>query len=78
MLPTMSETILSGQVKLTTSSAHARQHWVRRACLRIARFLTSLRSSAEQLQRWYRILSEALRQFLQGRQLAPPRRLNPT
>jgi hypothetical protein len=29
------------------------------------------------LQRWYRILSEALRYFLKGRQLEPPIRLNP-
>ena len=29
------------------------------------------------LQRWYRILSEALRYYLRGRQLAPPLRLNP-
>jgi hypothetical protein len=71
----------AGQMKLTISSAHARQHWARRAYLRIARFLTGLRNSAEQLdplQRWYRILSEALRHFLHGRQLAPPPRLNPT
>jgi hypothetical protein len=35
---------------------------------------------AEQLDplaRWYRILSEALRHFLHGRQLQPPLRLNP-
>jgi hypothetical protein len=34
--------------------------------------------SAEQLtaeQRWYRILSHALRRFLKGRQLHPPPRL---
>jgi hypothetical protein len=68
-------------MQLTISSAHARQHWARRAYLRIARFLTGLRNSAEQLdplQRWYRILSGALRHFLHGRQLAPPPRLNPT
>jgi hypothetical protein len=29
------------------------------------------------LQRWCRILSEALRHFLKGRQLDPPLRLNP-
>ena len=35
---------------------------------------------AEQLdavQRWYRILSEALRKYLRGRQLIPPARLQP-
>jgi hypothetical protein len=70
----------AGQVKLTISSAHGKQKWARRAYLRIARFLSELRQSAEQLdpvQRWYRILSEALRYYLKGRQLAPPRRLNP-
>jgi hypothetical protein len=29
------------------------------------------------VQRWYRILSEALRRFLHGRQLIPPARLEP-
>jgi len=70
----------AGQVKLTISSAHGKQDWARRAYVRIARFLGELRQSAEQLdplQRWYRILSEALRYFLRGRQLAPPLRLNP-
>jgi hypothetical protein len=28
-------------------------------------------------QRWYRILSEALRKYLHGRQLIPPARLQP-
>jgi hypothetical protein len=39
-----------------------------------------LRISAEQLDplaKWYRILSEALRHFLHGRQLQPPLRLVP-
>lgn len=48
----------AGQVKLTISSAHAREHCARRAYLRIARFLAGLRNSAEQLdqlQRSYRI-----------------------
>ena len=52
----------------------------RRAYVRIARFLAELRNGAEQLdplQRWCRILSEALRHFLKGRQLDPPPRLNP-
>ncbi len=47
---------------------------------RIARFFASLRAKAEQLdavQRWYRILSEALRKYLRGRQLVPPARLQP-
>ena len=52
----------------------------RRAYLRIAGFMARLRQSAEQLDalgRWYRILSEALRHYLNGRQLEPPIRLNP-
>ena len=51
-----------------------------RAYLRIARFFAGLRAKAEQLdavQRWYRILSEALRKYLRGRQLIPPARLQP-
>jgi hypothetical protein len=38
------------------------------------------RQATEQLdavQRWYRILSEALRKYLRGRQLIPPARLQP-
>lgn len=70
----------AGQVMLTISSTHGKQHLARRAYRRIAGFLAQLRNSAEQLdplQRWYRILSEALRHFLKGRQLAPPLRLHP-
>jgi len=69
----------AGQVKLTISSTHGARDTLRRAYLRIAGFLERLRKSAEQLdplQRWYRILSEALRHFLHGRQLQPPLRLN--
>jgi hypothetical protein len=69
----------AGQVKLTISSTHGARDMARRAYLRIAGFLERLRKSAEQLdplQRWYRILSEALRHFLHGRQLQPPLRLN--
>ena len=70
----------AGQVTLTISSTHGVRDKARRAYLRIAGFLDRLRKTAEQLdplQRWYRILSEALRHFLQGRQLQPPLRLNP-
>jgi hypothetical protein len=61
-------------------SAHGEQHLARRAYLRIAGFMARLRQSTEQLDalgRWYRILSEALRHSLHGRQLEPPIRLNP-
>jgi len=70
----------AGQVTLTISSTHAARDKARDAYQRIAGFLTGLRKNAEQLdalQRWYRILSEALRHFLEGRQLQPPVRLNP-
>ena len=70
----------AGQVTLTISSTHGERHKARRAYLRIARFLAQLRQTAEQLdpvQRWYRILSEALKRYLKGRQLDPPLRLAP-
>src|SRR5437764_6932993 len=70
----------AGQVTLTISSAHGEQRKARRAYVRIAGFFAQLRRTAEQMdpvQRWYRILSEALRRFLHGRQLIPPARLEP-
>ena len=70
----------AGQVTLTVSSMHGARDKARTAYRRIAGFLHSLRQTAEQLdplQRWYRILSEAMRHFLKGRQLDPPIRLNP-
>ena len=70
----------AGQVTLTVSSAHGCATQARRAYLRIAGFMAGLRQSAEQLDplgRWYRILSEALRHYLHGRQLKPPLQLNP-
>jgi hypothetical protein len=70
----------AGQVTLTISSTHGMRDKARRAYVRIAGFLTELRENAEQLnplEKWYRILSEALRHFLHGRQLQPPLRLNP-
>jgi hypothetical protein len=70
----------AGQVTLTISSTHGLRDKARRAYVRIAGFLADLRKTAEQLEpleRWYRILSEALHHFLKGRQLQPPLRLNP-
>lgn len=70
----------AGQTTLTISSTHARRDETRMAYARLAGFLARLRQNAEQLdplQRWYRILSEALRHVLKGRQLEPPLRLNP-
>jgi hypothetical protein len=70
----------AGQVTLTISSTHGMRNKARAAYVRIAGFLARLRENAEQLdplEKWYRILSEALRHFLKGRQLQPPLRLNP-
>ena len=70
----------AGQITVTISSAHGMRDTARRAYVRIAGFLADLRKTAEQfdrLEKWYRILSEALRHFLKGRQLQPPLRLNP-
>jgi hypothetical protein len=70
----------AGRTTLSVSSTHGEQQTARRAYLRIARFFAGLRAKAEQLdavQRWYRILSEALRKYLRGRQLIPPARLQP-
>jgi hypothetical protein len=69
----------AGQVTLSITSPHGMRDSARRAYVRIAGFLAELRQNAEQLDplaRWYRILSEALRHFLKGRQLLPPMRLN--
>jgi Transposase DDE domain group 1 len=69
----------AGQTTLTISSTHGMRDKARRAYVRIAGFLAGLRENAEQLDplaKWYRILSEALRHFLHGRQLRPPLRLN--
>jgi len=65
---------------LSISSPHGLRDKARSAYVRIAGFLAELRQNAEQLDplaKWYRILSEALRHFLKGRQLVPPARLNP-
>jgi hypothetical protein len=70
----------AGQVTLSISSTHGMRDKARRAYLRIAGFLAGKRENAAQLdplEKWYRILSEALRHFLHGRQLQPPLRLNP-
>jgi hypothetical protein len=65
---------------LRIASTHAKAHWATRALAGIAAFLGGLANAAEQLtpqQRWYRILSHALRHFLRGRVLKPPERLAP-
>ena len=69
-----------GQTTITVTSPHGQHRRARQAFLRIAGFFVSLRQTAEQLtdlDRWYRILSYALVKYLKGRQLDPPRRLEP-
>jgi hypothetical protein len=69
----------AGQVTLSISSPHGMRDKARIAYVRIAGFLAELRQNAEQLDplaRWHRILSEALRHFLKGRQLVPLPRLS--
>jgi hypothetical protein len=68
------------QTTLRIASTHAKAGWATRALAGIAAFLGGLINAAEQLtptQRWYRILSHALRHFLGGRVLKPPPRLAP-
>jgi hypothetical protein len=66
------------QTTLRIASTHAKARWAAGALAGIATFLGALANAAEQLtpqQRWYRILSHALRHFLRGRVLKPPARL---
>jgi hypothetical protein len=72
------QTTHAGQTTIHVNSVHARHHWARAALTRIGVFLETLRSTAEQLspiERWHRILSEALVKYLKGRKLDPPRML---
>jgi hypothetical protein len=68
------------QTTLRVASSHGRAGWAAAALTKIAQFLGGLTNGAEQLtplERWYRILSHALRHFLKGRRLrAPPRLAN--
>jgi hypothetical protein len=74
------QTTHAGRTTLTVTSTHGDHHRARQALTRIAAFFAELRSTAEQLtalDRWYRILSQALIKFLRGRKLVPPPRLRP-
>jgi hypothetical protein len=65
----------SGQTRITISHPHAEVAWVEGACREIAAFFKTLRQTAEQLtplQRWYRVLSRALVEYLNGQELRPP------
>ncbi len=64
-----------GQTRVTISHSHAEAERVESACRTIAAFFKSLSATAEQLtpvQRWCRVLSQALVKYLHGRQLQPP------
>jgi len=68
----------AGRTTVTITSSHGEHQRARRALTRIATFFANLRKTAEQLtplERWYRILNEALKKFLHGRILVPPRKL---
>jgi Transposase DDE domain group 1 len=70
----------AGRTTVTITSSHGEHQRARKALTRIASFFAELRQTAEQLtplERWYRILSEALKKFLRGRILLPPRLLHP-
>ena len=68
----------AGRTTVTITSSHGEHARARAALTRIAGFFAHLRKTAEQLtalERWYRILSEALKKFLRGRKLEPPLQL---
>jgi hypothetical protein len=72
------QTSHAGRTTIHVSSSHGKHAKARLALTRIGVFLEHLRSTAEQLtpvERWYRILSEALVKYLKGRKLDPPRQL---
>jgi len=74
------QTSHAGRTTVTVTSSHGEHRCAREALTRIAGFFSELRKTAEQLttlERWYRILSEALKKFLRGRILVPPRQLQP-
>jgi hypothetical protein len=69
------QTSHAGRTTIHVSSSHGKHFRARQALTRIGAFLEALRSTAEQLtplERWYRILSEALVKYLKGRKLDPP------
>jgi hypothetical protein len=74
------QTSHAGRTTVTITSSHGEHDLARCAMTKIADFFSKLRATAEQLtavQRWYRILSQALVKFLRGRQLRPPLALQP-
>ena len=69
------QTTHAAQKTLTITSTHGRASYVREAYQRISDFFNQLKTIAPQLtplQCWYRILSEAMKKYLQGAILRPP------
>ena len=66
----------SRQKTLTITHAHGRAEAVRKTCQRIQHFFDELKTNAPQLSEldcWCRILSEAMKKYLGGRILRPPK-----
>jgi len=73
------QTSHAAQKTLTITSTHGRASYVRQAYQRVSDFFTELKAIAPQLtplQCWYRILSEAMKKYLQGALLRPPNLVN--
>ncbi|WP_347988633.1 transposase [Methylomonas sp. AM2-LC] len=69
------QTSHAAQKTLTITSTHGRASYVRAAYQRVSEFFDDLKAIAPQLtplQCWYRILSEAMKKYLQGALLKPP------
>jgi len=68
----------AGRTTHHVSSQHGRHGWARQVFTRIGAFFADLRRTAERLtplERWYRILSQALVKYLHKRQLQPPQQI---
>jgi hypothetical protein len=69
----------AGRTSVTITSSDGEHHRARQALTAIAGFFAELRQTAKQLttlERWYHILSQALKKYLRGI-LVPPRQLTP-
>ena len=73
------QTSHAAQKMLTITSTHGRASYVQAAYQRVCEFFNQLKAIAPQLtplQCWYRILSEAMKKYLQGAILKPPDLIN--
>ena len=69
------QTMHAGQAHLKITSTHGKADQVKKFLAQLVDFFESLKRYAEQLtveQRWYRILSRALKKYLHGVILEPP------